>query len=221
MRTPLERKNAFTLIELLVVLGIIATLAALLLPALAKAKTAGKRAACLNNLKQISVVHRMALEDADRLIPTFRYGNPGGNINFVANSDAGVWLSPYLLINSRLEIFTCPFKVANTNAGFQLFGNGLAWRGYSFNSFGYGYGTSFMNPPRKALGVAAVELPDGTATRESSIVSPAEMITIGDTGDHQIEPLKPAIHGMGAHPDSRLNILFFDGHASPSNEPAC
>lgn len=68
-------RRAFTLVELLVVMAVVAILAAVLLPALSRAKESGRRAACASNLRQIILAALMYADEHEDTFPA----QPGGD----------------------------------------------------------------------------------------------------------------------------------------------
>jgi prepilin-type N-terminal cleavage/methylation domain-containing protein len=76
MKTNVNAAKGFTLLELLLVVAVIAILAALLLPALGRAKAKAQRPTCVNNLRQISLGVRMYADDSSDAFPPPKHDFP-------------------------------------------------------------------------------------------------------------------------------------------------
>lgn len=225
--------GAFTLIELLVVIAIIAILAAMLLPALTKAKGKSKQTACLNNMHQIGLALVMYSSDYGVYPSCFSSQNNGGN-------NCYVW-QPRLMkyMGNNRNAFNCPAgrttSYWDTNVNKTLAGpSGVLARGedgkldpYAIlegSQFSIGFNDWGLSQ-KFALGLGGDV--GSTPIKDTMVRKPSEMISIGDVRtdaptvdfganlDPQVSVQQnPQWHNQcpcNRH-NYRTDILFADGH---------
>ncbi|MGE4563977.1 MAG: type II secretion system protein [Victivallaceae bacterium] len=217
----------FTLIELLVVVAIIAILASLLLPSLAKAMSRAQTVNCVSNLKQISLFHNLYIMDNNEwTYPTYRVDGQKRSVHWMNRFAMDYKMGKLLCPDEDTAAWSCPTVAENASSCYNnnyAYGNNGELFGYSDTSSWSNFTklVTVMNRISQAPGSRPITFADVTTQAMRSTdgrpVFRASSVKTGMVPESAIYTFPGQtlgnIYPVYARHDRRANAAFIDGSA--------